>query len=635
MYITSVDVHNISHYADQTLTDKRLLLICTRIIKIMTSELKAKPAQTSAELRKTAQYLMPSKLDMPLDVENGYNIYPSAAIGDGKIFNGYDSLTQWIVDQQIVLVDGYVGVFWDKIQASINSRLEAKGLRANWIKTEDFLKASTEIDTMVAPFLGAEDAVWGSKCTLSLADLYQMEELSAQVPDHTAAINIIIGPAAALANWDAAILYIDLPKNELQFRMRASAANNLGAAAFVQPFQMYKRAFFVDWVLLNEHKKSILNKLDAIADGQWPDTINWMQQSDLSAALDQLSQSVIRARPWFEPGAWGGQWIKERISGLNTAVVNYAWSFELISPENGLVFESDGNLLEVSFDMLMFHNQQQVLGKHADRFGDQFPIRFDFLDTVRGGNLSIQCHPRLKYIQAQFGEQITQDETYYILDCEKDAKVYLGFQDDIEPETFKAVLEESQEKGEEIEVEKYVQAFEAKKHDFFLIPNGTVHSAGAGSLVLEISATPYIFTFKMYDWVRLDLDGNPRPINIEHAFNNLDFNRKGDQVAAELISKEQLLEKGEDWQILHLPTHSEHFYDVHRLEFNTQISVDTEDSCQVMMLVEGEAISIQTADGSIQQYAYAETFVVPAAAGSYQLTNLGEGPAKVIKAFLK
>lgn len=601
----------------------------------MTSDLRANPVHTSAELRKTAQFLMPSQLDKPHNVKHGYNIYPSADLGKDKIFSGYESLTQWIVDQRIVLIDGYVGVFWDKIQESINSCLEAQGYRANWIKTGDFLKSSADIDMMIAPFLGAEDAVWGSKCTLSLPDLYQIEALKAQEPDHTAAINIIIGPAAALANWDAAILYIDLPKNEFQFRMRAGAVNNLGATQFVQPFQMYKRAFFVDWVLLNAHKKTILNKLDVVADGQWLDTINWMYQSDLALALNQLSQSVIRARPWFEPGAWGGQWIKERISGLNTDVVNYAWSFELISPENGLVFESDGNLLEVSFDMLMFHNQQQMLGKHAGIYGDQFPIRFDFLDTVRGGNLSIQCHPRLKYIQEHFGEQITQDETYYILDCEKDARVYLGFQDDIEPETFKAVLEESQEKGEEIAVDKYVQSFEAEKHDFFLIPNGTVHSAGAGNLVLEISATPYIFTFKMYDWVRLDLDGNPRPINIEHAFKNLDFERKGEKVLQELISKQALLAEGEDWQILHLPTHPEHFYDVHRLEFDQQISVQTEDSCQVLMLVEGEAVSIQTADGSIQHYAYAETFVVPAAAGSYQLTNLGAGRAKVIKAFLK
>jgi mannose-6-phosphate isomerase class I len=605
------------------------------LIKEMNSALKNHPTASYTELRKTSQYLMPAQLHTQPGLEAGYNIYPVCALGDNKIFNGYASLTKWITGQKMVLIDGYVGVFWDKIQAGIQDCLAEEGLTANWIHTADFLKSTAEVDGLVAPFLGTANAVWGTKCTFTLADLYDTEKLAAAFPDSNADINIIMGTGAALANWDAAILYVDLPKNELQFRMRAGSVNNLGAGELVEAFCMYKRFYFVDWVLLNKHKKEILNKITTIADGQWPDTINWMYKADLAGGLDKTSRSVIRARPWFEPGAWGGQWIKDRIKNLNTEVVNYAWSFELISPENGLVFESDGNLLEVTFDTLMFQNQQQLLGKHAAKFGDEFPIRFDFLDTVQGGNLSIQCHPSLNYIQENFGENITQDETYYILDCEENAKVYLGFQDNIEPATFLSVLEDSQEKGHVVEVEEYVQSHRAKKHDFFLIPNGTVHSAGSGNLVLEISATPYIFTFKMYDWLRLDLEGKPRPINIDHAFNNLDFSRKGERVQQELISKPSIINEGEDWQIVHLPTHADHFYDVQRLEFDSQISQQTDDSCHVLMLVEGVALSILTAEGTLQQYAYAETFVVPAAAGSYQLTNLGTSRAKVIKAYLK
>jgi mannose-6-phosphate isomerase class I len=601
----------------------------------MESNLQDDLSATGTLLRKTAQYLMPARLTEQADLKNTYNIYPSFSLGTNKIFNGYSSLTDWITEQKTVVIDGYAGVFWDQVQEQISNRLAKKGLTARWISTSDFLKPAAVIDDLVAPFLGAEESVWGTKCTLMLADLYEIEKLSATAPDNHTELNIIIGPAAALSGWEAPVLYIDLPKNELQFRMRAGSINNLGATVLTEPFKMYKRCYFVDWVLLNNHKKALLHKITTIADGQWPEQINWMYQKDLIDGLDRMSRSVIRVRPWFEPGAWGGQWIKERISQLNKEVVNYAWSFELIVPENGLVFESNGNLLEVSFDTLMFSNQQQVLGKHAASFGDEFPVRFDFLDTFDGGNLSIQCHPRLNYIREHFGENITQDETYYILDCEKDATVYLGFQEDIDPAAFKNALQNSEAKAEEIDITKYVQVHAANKHDLFLIPNGTVHSAGKGNLVLEISATPYIFTFKMYDWVRLDLEGKPRPINIDHAFNNLDFNRKGAQVEQELISQPSVIEESENWQIVHLPTHQDHFYDVHRLEFDQEISRSTEDGCHIMMLVEGESISIETQDGTLQTYAYAETFVVPAAAGSYTLTNQGAGRAKVILAFLK
>jgi mannose-6-phosphate isomerase class I len=267
-----------------------------------------------------------------------------------------------------------------------------------------------------------------------------------------------------------------------------------------------------------------------------------------------------------------------------------------------------------------------VLGESAPNFRFEFPIRFDFLDTVDGGNLSVQCHPRPEFIRRNFGETFTQDETYYILDCKKDASVYLGFQEGIDRDDFRKELEESLEKNKALEIEKYVQKHPSHKHDLFLIPNKTIHSSGLNNLVLEISATPYIFTFKMYDWIRLDLEGKPRPINIEHAFNNLDFER---------ISHPRILEKNHQYTLIHLPTHKEHFYDVHRIEFLREAEIKTEDKCHVLMLVEGERITVETLNGSLREFNYAETFIIPAAAEAYKLINQGAGTVKVIKAFIK
>jgi mannose-6-phosphate isomerase class I len=303
-------------------------------------------------------------------------------------------------------------------------------------------------------------------------------------------------------------------------------------------------------------------------------------------------------------------------------------------PENGLLLESDGLLLEVSFDTLMFHDHRAVLGACADHFGYEFPIRFDFLDTFAGGNLSLQCHPRPEYIRRHFGERFTQDETYYILDCAPGAQVYLGFQEDIDPGAFRAALERSRSEAVPVDVERYVQRHPAHKHDLFLIPHGTVHCSGRDNLVLEISATPYIFTFKLYDWMRLDLDGRPRPLNIERAFENLNFERRGPRVREELLARPTVCRSGHGWRIVHLPTHPDHFYDVQRIEFERAVDLPTDDSCQVMSLVEGASVLVE-AGGERRRYSYAETFVVPAAAGGFRLVNEGERPAMVVKAFVR
>jgi mannose-6-phosphate isomerase class I len=316
-------------------------------------------------------------------------------------------------------------------------------------------------------------------------------------------------------------------------------------------------------------------------------------------------------------------------------VPNYAWSFELIFPENGILLQSDNNLLELSADFVLFHDNSAVLGNSADRFGYEFPIRFDFLDTLSGGNLSVQCHPRPEYISEHFGETFTQDESYYILDCEPGAQVYLGFRQDADTDLFKSSLLRSFHEGTPVEIEKFVNIEPAKRHDLFLIPNGTIHCSGENNLVLEISSTPYIFTFKMYDWMRLDLEGKPRPLNIERAFDNLYLDRRGALIRQNFVAHPTVIESGSDWELVHLPTHVDQFYDVHRFEFMRTVESATDGSCHVLSLVEGSEIELQTAGGLRQRFNYAETFVVPAAAGSYRLINKGERPAKVIKAFIK
>ncbi len=587
-------------------------------------------------MRKTSQLLAPSHRT-PL-IDQAYDVYPAFPLDAGQIATGFAALAARLAGQRRVVIDGYGGVLWDNFRAQLEHELARLSVTTGWINVDQALLPTDQIENLVAPFLGGDDPLFGTRFNGSLSDFFDADRLNALHAAFSAEpagdLTILYGSGAALAAQDATLVYLDVPKNEIQFRSRAGSITNLGLTSALPPKVMYKRFYFVDWVALNRHKAALLPHLDWVVDAQRPDAPAVIAGDDLRAGLERMSTGYFRARPWFEPGAWGGQWIKQHIPELPQDVPNYAWSFDLISPENGLMFESSGCLLEVSFDTLMFYAADRVLGSHADQFGLEFPIRFDLLDTFDGGNLSLQCHPRLDYIRRHFGEQITQDETYYILDCKPGAVVYLGFQDSIDPQAFRSALARSAAEATPVDVPRFVNVEAAHRHDLFLIPNGTIHCSGQNVLVLEISATPYIFTFKMYDWLRADLDGRPRPLNIERAFDNLRFDRNGAEARA-LVSIPRVIDQGADWRIVHLPTHAEHFYDVQRLEFESTLSVETRGSCHVLCLVEGESILLETASGESHVFHYAETFVIPAAAVSYRLTNRGTSSAKVVKAFLK
>jgi mannose-6-phosphate isomerase class I len=582
--------------------------------------------------RKTTQLLAPAFRSKRA---SGYEIYPAYPLSTGCIQIGFDELAARLAPHRRIVIDGVGGTLWGDFRECLSGAMNAIGFSSEWIDVAEALRSESEMEQMLAPFLGGDDPLFGKRSTRILADFFVPEKLATLRHSATAgARTIIYGTGAALAG-NGFLVYVDIPKNEIQFRSRVGMNCNLGLKRTIDRKAAYKRFYFVDWPVLRAHQAALLPQIDLIVDAQRPDEPTFMGGDDLRRGLQQAARSWFRVRPWFEPGPWGGQWMKRRIEGLSGDAQNLAWSFELISPENGLAFESDGRLLEVAFDFLMFQSHRNVLGDFADRFGFEFPIRFDYLDTFEGGNLSLQCHPRPEYAYRHFGERFTQDETYYISDCGADAEVFLGFREGVAAVQFEKALRNSHENAVPFEVDRFVQRHPSKKHGLYLIPNGTIHCSGRNNLVLEISATPYIFTFKMYDWMRLDLEGRPRPLNIERAVENLYFDRQGKRMAQEFLSQPRTVAAGEGWQLIHLPTHREHFYDVHCYEFATRVDATTNGSPHVLNVVEGESVILEAAGFPPQRFAFAETFVIPAAATSYRLVNDSTQPAKVIKADLK
>jgi mannose-6-phosphate isomerase class I len=582
--------------------------------------------------RKTTQFLAPGRHSPPA---TGYDIYPAQTVPT-EIALGFEALARRVAAHERVVIDGVAGVLWPDFRMRLTAALAQLGVNYSWLSVDEALLPEPEIERLIAPFLGGDDPLFGTRNTRPLREFFQAQSL-AELQRRAAASqrSIIYGTGAALVSHSGFLLYLEVPKNEIQFRARAGSVTNFAARHAFDSKLMYKRFYFVDWPALRAHQAELLPPLDLIVDMQRPDQPALMAGEDLRRGLALAARTVFRARPWFEPGPWGGQCMKQRFAGLSPEAPNLAWSFELIAPENGLAFTNGGRMLEVNLDWLMFQAQADVLGLFADRFRYEFPIRFDYLDTFGGGNLSVQCHPGPEYAWRHFGERYTQDETYYLVDCAPGANVFLGFVADIKRAEFERELTRSAREATAFEVAKHVQTHPSQKHGLYLIPNGTIHCSGKDNLVLEISATPYIFTFKMYDWMRLDLDGRPRSLNIRRALENLHFERQGRRVPEELIARPRILSRGDDGQLVHLPTHTGHFYDVHRFEFRTAVEAHTEGSLHVLNVVEGPSVVVEVAGAPPRRFASAETFVIPAAAGAYRLRSDTGQPVKVIKAFLK
>jgi len=498
-----------------------------------------------------------------------------------------------------------------------------------------------KIDALAAPFLGGDDPVFGFLSDLSLPQFFdpaRLGHLRGQVAGLKEGLALVVGCGATLIAEPDILVYADLARWEAQNRFRRNEASNLGVEnrALGSGLQ-YKRAFFVDWRVADRWKRPLIARWDFVLDTHNPSEPKLAEGEAVRRGLRHAMTRPFRVVPFFDPAPWGGQWMKEACD-LPRDTSNYGWCFDCVPEENSLLLDFGNTHIEMPSINLVFDQPQALLGEGIrSRFGDEFPIRFDFLDTMGGGNLSFQVHPLTEYIRRHFGMSYTQDESYYMLETGPDASVYLGLRENVDPAAMRRALEAAQNGGPPFPAEKYVNQFAARKHDHFLIPAGTVHCSGANSMVLEISATPYIFTFKMWDWARLGLDGQPRPINLNHGFKNIQWDRSTHWVKDNLINRIEPLGAGDGWREERTGLHSLEFIETRRHWFTKAVPHDTQGTVNVLNLVEGEEAIVESPDNDFEPFPihYAETFIVPANVGAYSITPTNGQPLATLKAFVR
>ena len=466
----------------------------------------------------------------------------------------------------------------------------------------DYMKPEKEVRELTDWFM-TDDVLFGHVSGLKLEEFFapgKLEALREQLKT-AGEDTLVIGTGAALVMPEnATLVYADMARWEIQQRFRRHEVCGLGVDNREDPVSIqYKRGYFIDWRVLDRYKDTLFSRVDWWLDTNKADEPKLISRDSFLEGMAKTARTPFRVVPFFDPAPWGGQWMKD-VCDLDRSAANYGWCFDCVPEENSLLLEVDGVKVEFpSVDLVLTHSTELLGVPVEGRFGKDFPIRFDFLDTIGGGNLSLQVHPTAQFIREQFGMSYTQDESYYILDAGENASVFLGVKTGVDKEAMLEDLRAAQRGEKSFDASKYVNQLPAKKHDHFLIPGGTIHCSGAGSMVLEISATPNLFTFKLWDWNRLGLDGKPRPINVERGSKVIQWYRDTEYVNANLANHFEPLAKGDGWEEIKTGLHPAEFIETRRMRFTKAAPFQTGDSVQVLNLVEGEEAVVESPDGRL------------------------------------
>ncbi|HBP32501.1 MAG TPA: mannose-6-phosphate isomerase [Raoultella ornithinolytica] len=580
-------------------------------------------------------------------MQTTYDKFPEVTVQgyDDQAWQGWESIEATLnlrasaSSRTVLVVDCYPGVRLDELEQRLLPSLNATRV----LNVESARRDQQALHDLLARNL-TDDRVFGVLSCHHLEEFFnadKLHQLRQQVDAVTEGLIVIYGPGAALVHPGDVLVYADMPRWEIQQRMRHDGLGNWGADNQGEDIlRRYKRAFFIEWRVFDRHKTPLLKRADYLLDTTQKEAPTLVSGEALRAGLRQTTTRPFRVAPFFDPGVWGGQWMKQQFD-LDPSAPNYAWCFDCVPEENSLLLRFGQVRIEIPSQNLVLLHPRALLGEkvHA-RFGAEFPIRFDFLDTIGGQNLSFQVHPVTEYIQQQFGMHYTQDESYYILEAQPHAVVYLGTKTGIEPQAMLDDLKAAARGEKTFDDARFVNQIPARKHDHFLIPAGTVHCSGSGTMVLEISATPYIFTFKLWDWGRLGLDGLPRPVHLEHGEQVIDWQRDTRWVADNLVNQVEPVAEGEGWREERTGMHEREFIETRRHWFTAPVTHHTQGGVNVLNLVEGDEAIVDSPSGAFAPFVvhYAETFIIPAAVGEYRISPSGKGsgqPLATIKAWVR
>ncbi|TAL60883.1 MAG: phosphoheptose isomerase [Bacteroidetes bacterium] len=557
----------------------------------------------------------------------------------------------------ILALDGYVSAQWEQTVNLISQNLKLESKKVTAINFAEIFKTSEQLDVEFSGCLEVDrekDPVllFGKLFEGTYEDLldnHKIDNLKKKLEqvksrNNKGEVIIVYGCGCAIKIFRPLydyILYFDVTPKKVILRARNGFFPNLGDSVPRPIKELLRRFYYVDFEVAAKLRWDLIrnNAIDYYIASDDPGKIQLIPREALSSIMSALVKYPMQCKPVYLEGVWGGQYIK-KLRNLPVNMRNCAWVFDLIPLEVSIVVEAGSNKLEFPFFTFVQKEGIELMGKDCvKKFGGYFPLRFNYDDTWHSsGNMSIQVHSGHDYNVNNYNELGTQDESYYVVATGHGARTFVGFNEDTDTEEFIREIKKSEKEYTAVDYEKYVSHILSKPGIQIMLPAGTIHSSGRNQVVLEIgSLTIGSYTYKMYDYLRADLDGIPRPIHSWHGERVLCKGRTASWVKENLVQQPVLVRKGEGWAEYIIGEHELLYFSLRRLEFEKAIEDNTYGKFHVLTLVDGEKVVVQSNNHPELCYTqnYLDIIIIPANMGKYTIKNMGNQPICIHKTMLK
>lgn len=561
----------------------------------------------------------------------------------------------------VVALDGYTTANWTVFVNLIARECCLLGLGFEAIDANAAtLKSGKEIDAIIDPLL-----IWDTKIdpTLLYGKVYKggyqglMDEVRTEafkkaVPASRQAgkISVVYGYGSLIPElrelYDVKVFF-DLTPMKSMLRIRRGEYSNLGKERPGIINRTIRRCYYCDFecAVRNRHELWENNVPDWYVLDNDPQNLQLMPFGTFSDICAQLVKYPFRAKPCYLEGVWGGSYMK-KLRNLPDEMRNAAWVFDFIPMEVSVVVEAGDEKLDINYCSFVHKEGVNLMGEDCvKKFEGYFPIRFNWDDSYHStGNMSIQCHSGGEYNVKNYNEFGRQDESYYVVVTGHGAKTFIGFRDDADIPQFFRDIEAADTEHKPCDYMKYVSYEESKPGLQVMLPAGTIHSSGRNQVILEIgSLTIGSYTYKMYDYLRLDFDGKQRPIHTRLGEENVRQDRRysviHDPESPEyIVQKPRLAASGEGWEEYILGENPQVYFSLRRLEFEKKCEQDTGGKLfHVLTLVDGDAVRVRSVRHPERYFdlQFMDIVCVPADMGRYVIENLGREPVMVHKTCLR